>query len=469
MGIPNERFFNAVASALPPDRLSRRAEDRERYASDWTRHHEPRASAVAFPRSTAEVSTLLRLCFEHEVWVVPSGGRTGLAGGAVATRGELVLSLEKMNAIGALDTAALTLHVEAGAITEAVHERCRAQGLTWPIDLAAKGSSQIGGNIATNAGGVRVIRYGPTRQWVLGLTAVTMGGAVLRPGGALEKNNTGPDLRQLLIGSEGILAVVTEAVLKLTRLPPPTSVLLFALVDVQAALRLCDAARRGPFGVTALEMFTEACLLEVELRGKGRSPLATRAPVYALLEAEPTSPLGEAALDGWLAGLLEDGLVIDGVKADTPAKARALWALRENITASLGERGLVHKDDVAVPVSALPAFVHDLQELFAARYPELELFLFGHIGDGNLHVNLPKPAALAKDAFLARMAEVDHALGAVLQGYAGSVSAEHGIGLLKKPLLAYTRSPEELALVKAIKRAFDPKDLLNPGKVIDLA
>lgn len=466
MSAPDERFFTAIAAALPNDRLSRESEDLVTYGGDWTKVHARRPSAVAFPRSTDEVSTLLRVCQELDVSVVPSGGRTGLAGGAVAAEGELVLSLEKMNRIHQVDVAAQTLRVEAGAVTQAVHDACRPHGLTWPIDLAAKGSSQIGGNIATNAGGVRVIRYGSTRHWVLGLVAVTMGGGVLRLNGALEKNNTGLDLRQLLVGSEGVLAVVTEAVLKLTRRPPPTDVMLFAARDLPAVLRLCEAARQAPFDIMALEFFTDACLLEVEARGRGRSPFAARAPVYALLEVAPRSP---DDVEPWLARVLEAGIVTDGVRASSLQQARALWALRENITESLSHRGLVHKNDVAVPVSELPRFAEALTSLLASRYGHLEVFLFGHIGDGNLHVNLTKPESLEREEFFAQIHEVDVAMAELLRAHGGSVSAEHGIGLIKKPLLCYTRSDDEIAIFRAIKRAFDPKGLLNPGKVFDLS
>lgn len=464
MGVPDERFYAAVLAELPADRLSRREEDLEKYGGDWTKVYERRASAVVFPRSTEEVSTLLRLCDEHDVSVVPSGGRTGLAAGAVATEGELVLSLEKMSRVSEVDALSQTVHVEAGAVTQAVHDACRAHGLTWPIDLAAKGSSQIGGNIATNAGGVRVIRYGATRNWVLGIVAVKMGGEVLRLNGALEKNNTGLDLRQLLIGSEGILAVVTEAVLKLTRLPPPSDVLLFAARDLPSVLRLATAARQGPFEILALELFTEACLAEVEARGRGRSPFAKRALVYALLEVAARSP---DEVHEWLARILSEGLVDDGVLASSSQQARALWALRENITESLSHRGIVHKSDVAVPVSELASFITALTGLLSSSYGQLEVFLFGHIGDGNLHVNLPKPADMAKEVFFALVQEVDVGVARLLEQHGGSVSAEHGIGLIKKSLLGYTRSAEEIALSRAIKRAFDPKGLLNPGKVFD--
>jgi FAD/FMN-containing dehydrogenase len=437
------------------------------YGRDWTRVHEPAPSVIVLPRSTTEVSRVLALCDARSVAVVPSGGRTGLAAGAVAAQGELVLSLARMNRVGDVDEAAHTVEVEAGAITESVHERCRAHGLTWPVDLASKGSSQVGGNLATNAGGVRVIRYGPARRWVLGVVAVKMNGDVLRLGGALEKNNTGYDLRDLLIGSEGTLAVITEATLKLTRLSPPGELLLFALDDLDAVLRLCASARAADFELAAFETFTDACLAQVERCDNGRSPFAERAPSYALVETEPRGGAASDAVEGWLARVLDDGLVRDGVRASSQSQARALWALRENITESLARDGLVHKDDVAVPVGALPDFVRDLEAVLARLGGDVELFLFGHVGDGNLHVNLRTPHDAPREPFAALTRALEQEMGALLQRYGGSVSAEHGIGLLKKDLLHYSRSAEELELFRAIKRAFDPRGLLNPGKIFD--
>lgn len=434
------------------------------YGRDRTRVYDPAPSAVVFPVSTDQVARILRICHEHEVLVVPSGGRTGLAGGAVARAGELVLSLERMRRIGPVDPIGMTLRVEAGAITEAVHEAASEHGLTWPVDFASKGSSQIGGNIATNAGGVKVIRYGPTRRWVLGLTVVTGTGEILDLDRALEKNNTGVDLRQLFIGSEGTLGVITEATLKLVRLPGHLDVFFFAVDDLAAVLRVFEAARRGPFEVMAFEMLTEPCLARLERHRGLRSPLGEPAPVYVLLEVE--APRRDA-LDEWLGQLVEEKLVRDGTLAADRAQARALWALREGISESLGSTGLPHKNDVALPIAALPAFCAELESVFEERYPGWEVCIFGHIGDGNLHINVMKPDGMDEAEFLAHTHGADESIFTLVRAHRGSISAEHGIGLLKKDWLGYTRSDAEIALMRSIKAVLDPKGILNRGKVFD--
>ena len=453
-----------LADALPPDALSDDPDDLATYGRDWTKVYAPAPSLVAFPRSTDEVAAVLARCDANGVAVVPSGGRTGLAGGAVARNGELVLSLARMRAMGPVDPVALTVHVEAGAVTEAVHHHCAPHGLTWPVDFASKGSSQVGGNIATNAGGVKVIRYGLTRQWVLGLVVVTARGDVLRLNGALEKNNTGLDLRQLFIGTEGTLGVITEATLKLTRLPPPQTVLLLGVSDLQAVLALFDAARRGPFTLSAFEFFTDRCLARLRRHRSVKPPFDTECTHYVLMEVEPNDP---DALSSWAAKLFEDGLALDGTMSQDGTQAAALWALREGISESLSATGLPHKNDIALPLAALHTFCNELEALLAERYPDWELCLFGHIGDGNLHVNVMKPDAMAKDDFLAKTHEADAHMFELVRRHHGSVSAEHGIGLLKKPWLGHTRSPAELELFRAFKRALDPNNTLNPGKVID--
>lgn len=458
-------FQAALAHAFPPDFLSLDAGDLAEYGKDWTKVHVPNPSAIAFPRSTAEVAELLRLCSEHRVPVVPSGGRTGLAGGAMAAQGELVLSLSRMRRIDPVDTLGDTVRVQAGAVTEEVHQHCEELGLTWPVDFASKGSSQVGGNIATNAGGVKVIRYGLTRANVLGLEVVTMAGDVLDLNGALEKNNTGPDLRQLFIGSEGTLGVITEATLKLTRVPKKLEVFLFAVPDLAGVLRLFRAARRGPFTLTAYEFFTDRCLARLQAHRKVRSPFEASSSHYVLLELEPRVA---SELDDWMSGLFEQELVSDGTMAQSSSQAAELWALREGISESLSATGLPHKNDVALPIAALEAFCAELDTVFNERYPDFEICVFGHIGDGNLHINVMKPDALDKDAFLARTKAADHDLFRLVRAHKGSISAEHGIGLLKKDYLSYSRSPAELSLLKALKHALDPLNLLNPGKIIDV-
>jgi FAD/FMN-containing dehydrogenase len=459
-------LLEKLRAELAPDTITTDPSDLDELGRDWTRVHTPAPCAVARPRDVEEVSRILRACNDAGVGVVPSGGRTGLAAGAVAANGELVLSLARMNEIGPVDVVGRTVRVEAGAITEAVHERCAEHGLTWPVDFASKGSSQVGGNISTNAGGIRVIRYGLTRQWVLGLEVVLASGERLELGGALEKDNTGIDLRQLFIGSEGTLGIVTAATLKLTRLPGESDVMLFAVPDLAGVLRLFRRATSGPFTLSAFEFFTDACLARVTRHRKLSSPFSEPSGCYVVMEAERRS---EEASHAWLASLFDDGIVSDGTMAQHATQAAQLWALREGISESLSATGLPHKNDISLPVAGLEAFTADLEELIAERYPAFEVCLFGHIGDGNLHVNVMKPDALDKASFLAETSKVDHAIFALVERHGGSISAEHGIGLLKKPYLGYTRSPAEIAAMRAIKRALDPKGIMNPGKIFDLA
>lgn len=460
----SEDVLRELEAALPAGALSTDPAELAEYGRDWTRVYDPAPSAIAFPRSTAEVSALLGACDRLRVPVVPSGGRTGLAGGAVAKDGELVLSLARMSRIGEVDPIGMTVRVEAGAVTEAVHAKAAEHGLTWPVDFASKGSSHVGGNIATNAGGVKVIRYGLTRQWVLGLTVVTANGTVLELNGALEKNNTGVDLRQLFIGSEGTLGVITEATLKLARQPGHLDVFLFGVPDLAGVLKVFEAARRGPFTIMAFEMFTDRCLARLSRHRGLSSPLSVAAPYFVLLEVEASA---RERLDGWLGELLEADLVLDGTLAASREQAQHLWTLREGISESLSATGLPHKNDVALPIAALAPFCAELDRVFEERHPGFEICLFGHIGDGNLHVNVMKPEAMPKAEFLAHVHEADRALFDLVRAHGGSVSAEHGIGLLKKEWLGYTRSPAELEIFRALKKSLDPHGILSPGKIFD--
>jgi FAD/FMN-containing dehydrogenase len=469
---PND-FLERITKGFPADFFSRDPADLAEYGRDWTRVVTPAPSAIAFPRSTAEVSRLLAACNDARVAVVPSGGRTGLAGGAVAANGEIVLSLAKMRRIDEVDRLGATVRVQAGAITEAVHAHCAPLGLTWPVDFASKGSSTVGGNIATNAGGVRVIRYGLTRQWVLGLEVVLANGEVLDSPAALEKNNTGLDLRQLFIGSEGTLGVVTEATLKLTRLPGVTTVMLFGVKDVAGVLRLFREARTGPFTISAYEFFSQRCLDRVVAHRKLRPPFAEPSSYYVLLEVEGDGTTDEdatrlaAKLEPWIERVFGESLADNGTLAQHSGEARDLWSLREGISESLSATGLPHKNDVSLPIAGLDAFSADLERLFLERYPGWEICLFGHVGDGNLHINVMKPDALDRAEFFTKTKEADRDLFAIVQRHGGSISAEHGIGLLKKPFLSFTRSEAELSLMRAVKRTLDPNGILNPGKILD--
>lgn len=454
-------FLAELGAALPAAQIATDAAALATYGRDWTKVFTPQASAVVFPRSTAEVATVLRLASAHRIAIVPSGGRTGLAGGAVAANGEVVLSLEHMAALGPVDALGGTVRVQAGAVTEAVHNHCRPHGLTWPVDFASKGSSTVGGNLATNAGGVNVIRYGLTRQWVLGVEAVLMDGTIVDSNGALEKNNTGLDLRQLFIGSEGTLGVITQATLKLARIPTDTQVMLFALDSLADVLGLFSAVRRLPVVLQAYEFFTDRCSARLFRHRQIKPPFAEPASHYVLIETEAVNDL-----DQLLTALVDTGLVKDGVAAKSNKEARELWQLREGISESLSATGMPHKNDVSLPIAELAGFCAALDQVFAARYPDWEICVFGHIGDGNLHINIMKPDALGKDDFLAKTHDADRDMFALVQRHRGSISAEHGIGLLKRDFLAYTRSPAELSLMKTIKAALDPEGLLNPGKIL---
>ena len=456
-------FLDSLKADFAADFSSSEPQDLATYGKDWTKVFTPNASLLVRPRSTAEVSRFMKLASAYSVHVVPSGGRTGLAGGAVAKHGEVVLSLERMRALGPVDTQAQTVRVEAGAVTEVVHHHCAAHGLTWPVDFASKGSSQVGGNIATNAGGVRVIRYGLTRQWVLGLEVVTPNGDVLELNGALEKNNTGVDLRQLFIGSEGILGIITAATLKLCRLPEKVAVFLFAVKDLTAVLTLFEAARTGPFTIMAYEFFTDRCSARLEKHRNIRPPFEQSASHYVLLEVENADA---DALEHWLSGLFEKDLVLDGTLAADSDQAKFLWSLREGISESLSATGMPHKNDIALPISQLRSFCEAFEKLLQKKYSDFELCLFGHIGDGNLHVNIMKPDTMEKSAFLEKTHALDAEMFDQVKAHHGSISAEHGVGLLKREFLHYSRTPVELAIMRQLKEVMDPKGVLNPGKVL---
>lgn len=456
------RVISALLAEFPADAISTDAADLAEYGKDWTKVIPPAPLAILFPKSTEEVARMMKIASEHDQPVVPSGGRTGLAAGAVAARGELVLSLSKMRKMGQIDFAGNTLHVEAGAVTQAVHDHCAPHGLTWPVDFASRGSSHVGGNISTNAGGVKVIRYGLTRNWVLGLRVVLASGEILDLNGALEKNNTGIDLRQLFIGSEGTLGIVTEATLKLTRVPDALSVMMFAVPSLEGVLNLFAEAKRGPFTIMAYEFFTDVCLARLMKHRKVRSPFSAPSPYYVLLEAEKAE---ESALLAWVESVFEKGLANDGTLAQHASQAAELWTLREGISESLSATGFPHKNDIALPIASLDSFCKEFNAVFESRYPGWEICIFGHVGDGNLHVNVMKPDALEKADFVRQTKEADRDMFALVKRHGGSISAEHGIGLLKKDYLGYSRSESEIALMRAMKKIVDPKGILNPGKI----
>ncbi len=434
------------------------------YGRDWTRFWPAAPSAVVFPRSTEEVQALVRWARSSGTSLVPSGGRTGLSGGAVAAAGEVVVSFDRMRRVIEFDPHESSLTVEAGLPVGELQRLALAQDLYYPVDWAAAGSAQVGGSIATNAGGIRVLRYGMTRQWVRGLTVVTGGGERLELNRGLLKNNTGPDLSQLLIGSEGILGLITEATLGLTQPPPEQSVLLLAFSGLDAIMPGFERLRRG-LSLSAFEFFDRRSVDFVAARQGQAFPISLDSPFFAVVEFDDPEQSQQDDALALFESLAEDGLVIDGTISQSGAQARELWRWREGISEALAER-TPYKNDLSVRLGRVPAFLSELDTLVASRYPDFEVVWFGHIGDGNLHMNVLKPASWSIADFHAAGKRLSPEVFALVQHHGGSVSAEHGVGLLKREDLHFSRSAAEIDLLRRIKKDFDPDGVLNPGKVL---
>ncbi|MEM6707738.1 MAG: FAD-binding oxidoreductase [Pseudomonadota bacterium] len=441
--------------------LLRDAASLKHYGQDWTRLATPAPSAVVFPKSNDEVVELVRLARRDRLALVPSGGRTGLSGGAVAANGEVVVSFEKMNRILEFSDTDRLATCQAGVVTQTLQAAAAERGLFYPVDFASSGSSQLGGNIATNAGGIKVIRYGLTRDWVAGLRVVTGTGELLSLNQGLIKNATGYDLRHLMIGSEGTLGLIVEADMRLATAPEPQQVMVLGVSSAPDLLAILRAfqARLVP---SAFEFFSDLCVERVTAhRGLAR-PLEDPMPFYALVEYDASA--SDAAL-AVFETLLTEGLVSDGVVSQSSQQAQALWGLREGISEAIAPE-LPYKNDLAVRVSQVPEFLDDIDRLVAANYPDFEVCWYGHIGDGNLHLNILKPEHLDKAAFFERCHELSPRIFDAVAARAGSISAEHGVGLLKQPFLGFSRSPAEQTLMRGLKQVFDPDQILNPGKLL---
>ncbi|MCB0351303.1 MAG: FAD-binding oxidoreductase [Bdellovibrionales bacterium] len=436
------------------------------YGKDWTKHFTPKPKAIVFPKTTEQVRDLVLWARKNKTALVPSGGRTGLSAAAYATNGEVVVSLEKMNKILELNTLDQTIRCEAGVITEQLQKYAWDNGYYYPIDFAARGSSQIGGNVATNAGGIKVIRYGLTRQWVMGLKVVTGSGEILNLNKSLVKNATGYDLRQLFIGSEGTLGIITEVTLAVTRQPKEPVVLLLGTDDLNSIMEIYTAYRNS-FNLLAYEMFTDVALKYVTAQGHGTAPFATPTKYYVLVEIEKeTEEQLEKALEIF-SELSEKGRVLDGTVSQSPKQVTDLWKLRENITEATSHKQ-PYKNDVSVRVSRVPEFLIEMSDIIKKEHPDFEVVWFGHVGDGNLHINILKPDGLSSDDFVKKCKQVDRVMFNMIERLEGSVSAEHGVGLVKKAFLSSTRSEAEISLMKEIKKVFDPDQIINPGKIFDL-
>ncbi|MDQ5896249.1 MAG: hypothetical protein QG612_335 [Pseudomonadota bacterium] len=471
MSLDTPKFLEQLAARIGPAQVLREG-DLSAWTLDWRRRWPGRALAVARPGTTEEVAQVMRLCAKHRVAVVPQGGNTGLVGASVpdASGTQLLLSLRRLERVRALDAANLTMTVEAGCVLQAAQQAAEAEGLWLPLSLASEGSCTIGGNLATNAGGTQVLRHGNARELCLGLEVVTPAGEIWDGLSGLRKDNTGYDLRHVYIGSEGTLGVITAAVMKLQPQPAATRTALAAcdsLEDCVALLRL--ARSQAGDALTGFEVIGRHAL---SLVARHFPQIAQPLPACAwtvLLELSDSE--GEAHAQGLLEALLaralDAGMIGDAAVAQSLAQSRAMWQLRESVSAAQSAEGLNIKHDIGLPVSAIPGFVAGTDAALRARWPGVRPVTFGHLGDGNLHYNVQAPEGEDPARFLAEQEDaVNTLVHDAVQAHRGTISAEHGIGRLKRDELQRRKSPVALALMRSIKQALDPDGRMNPDRVL---
>lgn len=443
------------------------------YLTDWRGRYQGSALAVVRPANTEQVAAVVRWCVENRVAIVPQGGNTGLCGGATpSVQPVIVLSLLRLNKIRSIDTDNDTMVVEAGCILQQIQEVAAENQRLFPLSLAAEGSCTIGGNLATNAGGTQVLRYGNARDLTLGLEVVSADGQIWHGLRALRKDNTGYDLRNLFIASEGTLGIITAATLKLYPRPVAQYTALLALDSIEAAVNLLSIARQGfDAGLTGFELIARNCLEEVvRCYPQQRLPFedeSAQAPWFALLELSDSESEEHARqrLEDVLGQALEDGVVLDAIIAESATQSYDLWHLRESIPLAEKERGKSIKNDIGVAVSYISEFVKETNAKIQAFMPGVEHVIFGHLGDGNLHYNIAR-GVYTEEELMSKEDEIYKIIFDQLQKYNGTLSAEHGIGQLKRDWLTQYKDPIELAMMRQIKQALDPLNLMNPGKML---
>ncbi len=431
------------------------------WGKDWTNGFEVAPSVVVFPEDNAQVVDIVDYAIANGLRLVPSGGRTGLSGGAVAGNGEVVVSFDRMNRILQFNAEDRLVTCQSGVVTQTLQEFAADQGLFYPVDFASAGSSQIGGNVATNAGGIKVIRYGLTRDWIAGLRVVDGRGELLNCNAGLVKNATGYDFRHLFIGSEGTLGLVCEVDVRLAPAPEPQLVM---VLGVPRVADLLDVLKT--FGarltLSAFEFFSDLALEKVRAHRALPMPLEDSQPFYALLEFDGSAL--EAGM-GAFEACVEAGWVTDGVVSQSEAQAQALWQLREGISESIAPY-TPYKNDLSVCIREVPEFLADVDKFVNESYPDFEVCWYGHIGDGNLHLNILRPEAMSVEDFMAKGHAMSPRIFELVKARQGSISAEHGVGLLKRDFLEYSKSAAEIELMQGLKALFDPHQIMNPGKLL---
>ena len=457
-------LIDRLASIVGTAQVLTEPADLAPYLTDWRGRYRGAAQCVVRPGCTEEVAAVVKVCVEAGAAIVPQGGNTSLCGAATpdAAGNAVILSMARLNRIRAVDTGNNTMTVEAGCTLAAIQEAARAVDRLFPLALASEGSCQIGGNLSTNAGGVQVLRYGNTRELTLGLEVVLPNGEFWDGLRGLRKDNTGYDLKHLFIGAEGTLGVITAAVLKLFPLPKRQTTCWLNAASPAAAVELLNAAKSAfDAQLTAFELVSETALQLVLKHIPDVVRPGTVSPWYVLAEFSDAEP---AAVERWLAGRLESGQIGDGVLAASESQARRLWALRENISEAQKIEGVSIKHDVAVPVSRIPDFLAAADAALEKAFPGIRIVTFGHVGDGNLHYNLSKADAQDNAVFLSSQEQVNRLVHDTVHALNGSISAEHGLGQLKREEILRYKTAVEIGLMRSIKQTLDPLGLMNPGK-----
>ncbi len=465
-------FLDQCRNAVGAAHVLTESADQAGYLTDWRQRFTGAALAIVKPGSTEEVAAIVRLCNQHLVPVVPQGGNTGLVLGSVPDQSgqAIVLSLTRLNRIREVDVINDTLVAEAGCILKNVQDAAADAGRLFPLSLAAEGSCTIGGNLSTNAGGTAVLRYGNARELCLGVEVVTAQGEIWHGLRGLRKDNTGYDLRDLFIGAEGTLGIITAAVLKLYPQPQAQLTAFAAMRTPDDALKLLSLARqRCGDALTGFELMSAFCLELVHRHfPQLRLPFAEPHAQYVLLEISDSESEEHAnrMLEEVVASALENDLIQDAIAATSIAQSASLWQLREHIPLAQAEEGKNIKHDIAVPISLVGQFIDTTDRLLEQQFPGCRMVTFGHLGDGNLHYNVSAPAGAAEDAFIARQAEINLVVHDSVHSFKGSISAEHGLGALKRDEVIRYKSDVEMRLQKVLKQALDPLNLMNPGKLI---
>jgi FAD/FMN-containing dehydrogenase len=466
--VPAQDKLDAIRAIVGPKGIYE-GDDAAPFLSEWRSRWPGKAALIVAPAATEEVAAVVRYCSENDIAITPQGGNTGLVGGQIPAGYEILLSLKRMRRIRAVEPLNNTMTVDAGVTLAEAQEVAKEAGRLFPLSIGSEGSCQIGGVISTNAGGVNVLRYGNTRDLVLGIEAVTPSGEIWNGLKRLRKDNTGYDLKQLFIGGEGTLGIVTGAVLKLLPAPADKVTVMAGVADAQDAVKLLSHVQNATGGLaSSFEMMARFCIdLALKHIPQTRDPMAESHPFYVLAEFSSSQKGGlREAVEDALEGALEQGLVRDAVIAENEAQAHDFWRIRHSLSEAINGEGLGARHDVSVATSDIPAFLDKAGAAVKKIAPDARIVPFGHIGDGNVHYDILGPEGSAKDVLESLRPTIESAVYDVIGEFSGSISAEHGVGRHRRDSIAKRKSAVEMEMMRAIKQALDPKGIMNPGKML---